>query len=47
MEKAVAGFGFIMFCFFFFVGFCTVNTWLWGCIPSLIVMLFGWWFWED
>ena len=46
MEKMVITFGFIMFCLFFFIGFLTVNTWLWGCVPSLAIMLFGKWFEE-
>ena len=47
MEKNVMTFGFILFVFFFFVGACTTNAFLWGCIPSLAIMLFGWFFSED
>lgn len=47
MEKMVMGFGFVMFCLFFLAGILTVNTALWGCVPSLAIMLFGWWFMEE
>lgn len=46
MEKMVSGFGFVMFCLFFFVGFVVGNVWFWGCVPSLAIMLFGAWFEE-
>jgi hypothetical protein len=47
MEKATVGFGFVMFCLFFLIGFATYTDWLWGCIPSLAIIFFGWFFWED
>ena len=46
MEKMVITFGFVLFCLFFFLGLLTVNIWLWGCLPSSLIMLFGVWFEE-
>ena len=46
MEKMITTFGFVMLCLFFFLGLLTTNAWLWGCIPSLAIMLFGMWFEE-
>jgi hypothetical protein len=47
MEKMVMGFGFVMFCVCFLVGFLTMNCVLWGCLPSLVLVLVGWWFSEE
>ena len=47
MEQAIVSFGFILFCIFFLIGFCIENGWLLGCIPALIIILFGWFFWDE
>jgi hypothetical protein len=47
MEQAIVSFGFILFCIFFLIGFCIGNGWLLGCIPALIIILFGWFFWDE
>ena len=47
MEKMVAGFGLSMLMFFFLLGFCISNIWLWGCVPGGALALFGLAFWAD
>ena len=47
MEKNVMTLGFVLMVFFFFVACFTTNAILWGCVPSAIIMLFGWFFWDE
>ena len=47
MEKLVVEIGFGIFMFCLFVALLTTNTWLWGCGIGLLILGFGWHYWED
>ena len=47
MEKAVATFGFTVFCFCFMLALVVCDWWLLGCAFGLAVFGFGWCFWRD
>ena len=47
MEKLVVGFGFGLTCFFFLCMLIIGSQFIWGAIVGMVLMLVGWFFWDE
>ena len=47
MEKLVVEFGLGIVCFFFLCMIVIGSQFLWGVLAGLLVMGFGWFFWDE
>ena len=47
MEKITVEIGFALICGFFFLAMMIDTVCLWGCVLGLLIMLFGWFFWDE
>jgi hypothetical protein len=47
MEKLVVKFGLGIACFFFICMFVIGSQFLWGVLAGLLILGFGWFFWDE
>ena len=47
MEKLVVEFGLGIVCFFFLCMLVIGSQFLWGVLAGLLIMGFGWFFWDE